>query len=189
MATGNDPQAAVVRRRVVEVDGHDHQIEVRVGERRKVLVPVEPGPRRARLEHQPRLLQLDVGADQVLHHVEDPRMEDQVVEAPVVRDRITHPRDVVRPVSAPHHEKLPCAVSETPGGAQERGQRGAQPGELPGRQEILKDQIAAPKSKSRLCAAAPPTRRARRAAIAAMPSLATPRRAPPSAPSLPSARR
>ena len=71
-------------------------------------------------------------------------MEDQVVEAPVVRDRITHPRDVVRPVSALHHEKLPCAVSETPGGAQERGQRGAQPGELPERQEILKDQIAAP---------------------------------------------
>ena len=70
-------------------------------------------------------------------------MEDQVVEAPVVRDRITHPRDVVRPVSALTTRNF-RVLCRRPRAERRSVASAARSRASSGRQEILKDQIAAP---------------------------------------------
>jgi hypothetical protein len=142
MAAGDDRQAPVVGTGIVEVDGDDQQIEVRVGERRVVLVPVEPRVGRSWLEDEPRLLQLDVGADEALDHVENPGMEDEVVEGRVMGDRIADPFDVVAPVEALDHPERSIAAGEAASAPEHGGQRRAKPGQLPRGQKRRDDEIA-----------------------------------------------
>ena len=54
------------------------------------------------------MLQLDVGADQALDHVEDPDVEDEVIEGLVMGNRIADPLDVrpSRPFSTTRNVRL-----------------------------------------------------------------------------------
>src|SRR6266849_1898532 len=79
VANGDDGETAVLLRRIVQVDHDRQQVEVGVWEKRVVLVPLEPRLAVAgRLEIELGVVQLNVRTDQVLHDVQDFRIEDQV---------------------------------------------------------------------------------------------------------------
>jgi hypothetical protein len=142
MAAGDDRQATAVGGRMVEIDRDDQQIEVRVGERRVILVPVEPRVGRTRLEDEARLLQLDAGADQALDHVEDPGVEDEVVEGRVPGDRVADSLDVVASVEPLHHQERSIAAGDAPSGTKHVSQRAAKRRQLARGQKRRDDEIA-----------------------------------------------
>src|SRR5258708_4494001 len=72
VTAGDDRQTAVLLGRIVQKDHDRQEIEVGMREERIVLVPLETRFTAARrFEIELRMVELDIWADQVLHHVEN----------------------------------------------------------------------------------------------------------------------
>src|SRR5947209_4711995 len=88
VASRNRRAAAVFLRGIIEEDHDGEQIEVGVREKRMVLVPFEARVTTARRLQVELGVQLDVRPDQVLHHVQDFGLQDQVMECLVTHDGV-----------------------------------------------------------------------------------------------------
>ncbi len=89
MAPRNDRQTPIFFGRIVQIDHHRQQIVVGVREERIILVPFEAGLAAARrFEIELGMVQLDIWPNQVLDYVQNLRIEDEIVERLMVRNRV-----------------------------------------------------------------------------------------------------